>query len=68
MLMAVATLCIKVLNMSVHRNGNHFIDLFFGNGRAMFSFVCYDEFDFHLCIRLVLEEPFLCFAMFEKPS
>ncbi|CIV72323.1 Uncharacterised protein [Streptococcus pneumoniae] len=39
--------------MSIHRNGNHFIDLFFDVARDTFSFISNDEGDFPFCIPLV---------------
>ena len=39
--------------MSIHRNGNHLIDLFFDVARDAFSFISDDEGDFPFCIPLV---------------
>ena len=39
--------------MSIHRNGNYFIDLFFNVTRDAFPFISDDEGDFPFCIPLV---------------
>ena len=53
MRMAAANTGIETLNMPIHGNSNHLIDLFFDVARDAFSFISDDEGDFPFCIPFV---------------